>query len=317
MKFLLSTSRSSITILIGLVFSLSASAQTDVDGIMMNRNNLCTGFQYTYSSWDHYWEGKLKRDNENLGTVSTQMIGWMGNYGITKKLNFLFSIPYVKTKASAGTLHGVDGLQDLTLAVKYKFLDKKIGSGKLGLMGVAGFSFPVTNYVADYQPLAIGMKSRNITLRILADYEINRFFVTGSAAYVYRSNIKIDRTSYYTTESHRTNEVKMPDAASFILRVGYRGKILGVEAVVNNWTTLGGFDITRNNMPFPSNRMNATMAGINLKCNPKALPGLSVMAGGSYTLIGRNVGQSLGVSGGLFYIFDFNSKKKTAQSSKN
>jgi hypothetical protein len=108
----------------------------------------------------------------------------------------------------------------------------------------------------------------------------------------------------------------MPDAASFILRVGYRGKILGVEAVANNWTTLGGFDITRNNMPFPSNRMNATMAGVNVKCNPKALPGLSVMAGGNYTVTGRNVGQSFGVTGGLFYIFDFNFKKTTANSSK-
>ena len=283
----------------------------------MRKNNLCTGFQYTYSSWDNYWEGKLKRDNENLGTVSTQMLGWMGNYGITNKLNFLFSIPYVKTKASAGTLHSVDGLQDLSLALKYKFFQKKIARGNFALMGVAGFSFPVTNYVADYLPLSIGMKSRNATLRVLADYEVNRFFVTASAAYVLRSNIKIDRTSYYTTEAHLTNEVKMPDAASFILRVGYRGKILGVEAVANNWTTLGGFDITKNNMPFPSTRMNATMAGVNVKCNPKALPGLSVMAGGNYTVTGRNVGQSFGVTGGLFYIFDFNSKKKTAQSSKN
>lgn len=317
MKFKHISSRPSIAILMGLAFCLTASAQTDVDGIMMRKNNLCTGFQYTYSSWDHYWEGKLKRDNENLGTVSTQMIGWMGNYGITDKLNFLFSIPYVKTKASAGTLHGVDGLQDLSLALKYKFLGKKIGAGKFALMGVAGFSFPVTDYVADFLPLSIGLKSRNATLRVLADYEINRFFVTGSAAYVYRSNIKLDRTSYYTTEAHLTNEVKMPDAASFILRGGYRGRILGLEAVVSNWTTLGGFDITRNNMPFPSNRMNATMAGVNIKCNPKALPGLSVMAGGNYTITGRNVGQSFGISGGLFYIFDFNSKKKTTQSSQN
>ncbi|RYG40850.1 MAG: hypothetical protein EOO01_26435 [Chitinophagaceae bacterium] len=62
-------------------------AQTDVDAVMMSKNNLCTGFQYSVSSWDHYWEGKLKRTNENLGHVTTQMVGWMGNYGITNKLN--------------------------------------------------------------------------------------------------------------------------------------------------------------------------------------------------------------------------------------
>src|SRR5687768_15193997 len=73
----------------GLVAMLRTTAQTDVDGIMMAKNNFCTGFMYSYSSWDNYWEGTLKRNNLNLGTVSTQMVGWMGNYGITEKLNIM------------------------------------------------------------------------------------------------------------------------------------------------------------------------------------------------------------------------------------
>jgi hypothetical protein len=290
----------------------AVTAQTDVDAIMMSRNNFCTGFQYSYSTWDHYWEGKLKRTNKNLGNVSTQMIGWMGNYGITNKLNFLFSVPYVWTKASAGTLHSVDGIQDLSLMLKYKLLEKKSGKGKFSLLALGGFSFPVSNYVADYQPLAIGMRSKNLTGRITADYEYNRMFVTGTAAYIYRSNIEIDRNYYYTDEPHYTNEVKMPDAASFQFRLGYRGSLFGAEAILSNWTTLGGFDITRNNMPFPSNEMNATMAGISVKCNPRALPGLGLMLGGSYTLAGRNMGQAIGASGTVTYVFDFNKKTKKA-----
>ena len=86
-----------------------------------------------------------------------------------------------------------------------------------------------------------------------------------SATYVLRDNIKIYRTSYYTTEMHYTNEVKMPDAAQFNLRQGYRTQRLIAEALLSNWTTLGGFDITKNNMPFPSNKMNMTTAGINSK----------------------------------------------------
>jgi hypothetical protein len=285
------------------------AAQTDIDGIMMSKKNLCTGFQYSYSSWDHYWEGKLNRTNENIGTISTQMIGWMGNYGLTGKLNVLGSLPWVKTKASAGTLHGLDGVQDASIGLKYKALTVKIGTGKLLLIGVGTFSFPVSNYVADFLPMSIGLKSKNLTLRVIGDYEIKRFFVTGAAAWVYRSNITIDRTSYYTTEMHQTNEVEMPNAATFHVRAGYRGKTIGAEAMVSRWATLGGFDITRNNMPFPSNRMNATMAGINIKCNPRALPGMAIQAGGSYTVGGRNVGQALTISGGLFYVFDFNRKK--------
>jgi hypothetical protein len=291
---------------------LNVSAQTDMDGIMMRKNNFCSGFQYSYSSWDHYWEGTLKRNNENLGTVSTQMIGYMGSYGITNKINALFSLPWVKTKASDGTLHGQDGLQDLSLAVKYNAYERKIAGADLKLIGVASFSFPVTNYVADFLPMSIGMRSKNLTLRVIGDYEIKQFFVTGAAAYVYRSNMKIDRSSYYTTEMHYTNEVEMPDAFTYQFHAGYRGKVIGAEAYVSRWKTLGGFDITRNNMPFPSNEMNATMIGINLKCNPHALPGLGLMAGGNYTVAGRNVGQATTIMGGITYVLDFNHKTKSS-----
>lgn len=297
----------------GLVAMLRTTAQTDVDGIMMAKNNFCTGFMYSYSSWEDYWEGTLKRNNLNLGTVSTQMVGWMGNYGITSKLNIMASVPWVKTKASAGTLHGVDGIQDLSVALKYKAWQKNIFNGKMAVMGVAGFSFPLTNYVADYQPLAIGLRSKNLTLRAIGDFEKNHFFFTGAAAYILRSNITIDRDQYYTTELHNTNEVEMHDVANFHVRFGYRGNTIGAEAVFMNWTTLGGFDITRNNMPFPSNEMNATMGGINLKCNPRALPGLSIMAGASYVLAGRNVGQSTMFNGGFAYVFDFSPKVKTTK----
>ncbi|MFY9464827.1 MAG: hypothetical protein WAP48_07045, partial [Sediminibacterium sp.] len=65
-----------------LICSVAGYSQTDIDAIMMSKNNFCTGFMYTHNSWDHYWEGTFKRDNQNLGTVSSQMIGVMGNYGL-------------------------------------------------------------------------------------------------------------------------------------------------------------------------------------------------------------------------------------------
>ena len=289
---------------------LNARAQTDLDGIMMTKNNFCTGFVFGYSSWKDYWEGSFKRDNENLGKVSSSMVAVMGNYGITDKLNVIFSAPYIQTHASAGTLKGMKGLQDLSLWLKWMPLDFKMGSGDFSLYGVAGYSFPLTNYVADFLPMSIGLRSKNLSLRVIADYQVRKFFVTGSATYVHRSNIEIDRDAYYTTEMHYTNEVKMPDAATFNFRTGYRTNSLTAEIVLNNWTTLGGFDITKNNMPFPSNEMNATRAGVAFKYTTKPLPGLSFIAGGNITLAGRNVGQSTDVSAGVFYVFDFKKKNK-------
>lgn len=286
-------------------------AQTDMDAIMMGKNRLCIGPMYSYSSWKNYWEGSLKRDNQNLGTVSTQMVGLMGNYGVTSKLNVLFSAPYVKTKATAGTLHGMEDIQDLSLFVKWMPVEKEMLGGVFSLYGIAGVSFPLTNYVADFLPLSIGLHSKTASARLMADYQTGSFFVTGSATYVLRDNIKIDRTSYYTTESHLTNEVEMPDGANFNFRTGVRNERLIAEAVVNNWTTLGGFDITRNNMPFPSNKMNGTTVGANFKY--VILPRkneVSLVAGGNTTVAGRNMGQSTTFYGSVFYVLDFTRKTK-------
>ncbi|MDF2187013.1 hypothetical protein [Paraflavitalea sp. CAU 1676] len=291
-----------------------ASAQTEIDGIMMEKKNLCIGPMYSHSSWTEYWEGTNKRNNENLGRVTTQMFSIMGNYGITDKLNVLFGAPYVATKASAGTLHGMEGVQDLNLWVKWMPIEKTIGKGEFSAYAIGGYSFPLTNYAADFLPLSIGLRSRNLSLRAMADYQLGWFYVTASATYIQRSNIKIDRTAYYTTEMHLTNEVDMPDAASFNFRTGYRHGDWVAEAVVDNWTTLGGFDITRNNMPFPSNEMNATRVGVNLKYEVPAIAGFSLTGGGNYVVAGRNVGQATTVYGGIFYILNFTGKKASKPS---
>jgi hypothetical protein len=300
-----------------LLLPVTGIAQTDMDAIMMEKNAFCVGPMYSYSSWKNYWEGTLKRENLNIGKVSTQMFGLMGNYGLTRKINLLFSAPYVKTKASAGTLKGMKGIQDLSLFVKWRPIQKKIGDGRLSVFGIAGISFPLSDYTPDFLPLSIGLRSKTASARIMADYQQGNLFATGSATYVLRDNIEIDRTSYYTTELHLTNEVEMPDAANFNFRAGFRNHRLIAEAVVNNWTTLGGFDITRNNMPFASNKMNATTAGINLKYVLPSLPQLSIVAGAMYTVAGRNVGQTTNVYGSFFYVIDFSKKTKaTDQSSK-
>lgn len=285
-------------------------AQTDMDAIMMEKKQFCVGPMFGYSSWKDYWEGTNKRDNANLGTVSTQTYSIMGNYGITNKINFLLNVPYVKTNASAGQLHGMSGLQDISLWIKYMPVEEESGPGIFSLYTLGGLSFPSSNYVADYLPLSIGLKSTNLSFRLMADYQISNWFATISGTYVSRSNVKIDRTSYYTTELHYTNEVTMPDAMQFGFRTGIRNEKIIAEALLSNWTTLGGFDITKNNMPFLSNKMNSTTAGVNFKYNLNKPAGLSLTGGAQYTIAGRNVGQATGFNAGVFYILDFTKKKK-------
>jgi hypothetical protein len=294
-----------------LTAPLLVHAQTDMDAIMMEKKQFCVGPMYAYSSWKNYWEGTVKRDNANLGTVSTQAFALMGAYGVTGKLNLLFNVPYIKTKASAGTPHGMQGIQDLSLFVKYMPIEKQMGPGTFSLYTIGGVSFPLSNYAVDFLPMSIGIHSTTATARLMLDYQVNNFFATGSASYVFRSNINLDRTAYYTDQMHLSNEVEIPNASNFNFRTGYRSSKLIAEAIVNIWTTLGGNDITRNNMPFPGNKMDATTVGANIKYVVTKNHTLSLVGGGNYVVAGRNVGQATTFYGSVFYILDFSHKTKS------
>ncbi|MDX2045597.1 MAG: hypothetical protein SFU87_02375, partial [Chitinophagaceae bacterium] len=164
-----------------LAFAGSLQAQTEMDAIMMNKKQICNAVMYSYSSWDHYWEGTLKRNNLNLGTVSTQSVMYGANYGITDKLNVMVMAPYVWTKASAGTLSGLNGVQDVSLFVKWKPIAKTFGKNKISLIAIGGLSTPLSDYVIDFLPLSIGLGSTNLIARGMLDYQRGKFTVTGSA----------------------------------------------------------------------------------------------------------------------------------------
>ena len=92
--------------LLGIGMSASVCGQTLTDGLMMPKKNLCTGFMYTHDSWTEYWEGELKRDNGNIGKVTTQSLMWVGNYGITNKSKCYRDASLHKNKSQHGNAAG-------------------------------------------------------------------------------------------------------------------------------------------------------------------------------------------------------------------
>src|SRR4029450_10620624 len=78
-----------------VAFTAPVWAQTIEDGVMMSKGQLFTGAVYTHDTWDEYWEGGLKRDNGNIGTLTTRSNAWFANYGITDRLNVIGHIPYI------------------------------------------------------------------------------------------------------------------------------------------------------------------------------------------------------------------------------
>jgi hypothetical protein len=287
----------------GLILMASlAKAQTADDGIMMNKKQWCNGVTYMYSSWDEYWEGTKKRSNENMGTVSNESLMLMSNYGISDKLNVLASASYVWTHASQGTLHGLNGIQDLAVDLKYELYSKPLGKGNLSLFAVGGFSTPLSNYENDFLPMSIGLGTTTLSGRLTADYQQGIFFTTISSAYVWRSNVSIERTAYYTDEIHYTNQVYMANQLNSNVFIGIRKSNLTVQAQLYNLYTFGGTDIRTNDFPFAGNQMNMTSLGGHVKYFLPFAPNLEVIGAADFVIAGRNVGQSQMYTAGLYYV---------------
>ena len=297
-----------LLLLLGIGMSASVCAQTLTDGLMMPKKTLCTGLMYTHDSWTDYWEGELKRDNGNVGKVTTQSLMWMGTYGITSKINVIAMLPYIKTKASMGTLSGMEGVQDLSIGVKYNFFGKKFEKSAFNTFAVLNFSTPLSDYSPDFFPLGLGTQTTNISYRLTAYYKIEQgWFINASAGYTWRSNTTLDRPSYFDgNEFYNSDEVKMPNVFDVFVSMGYIKNGLQAELNYIQSNTLGGGDIRRQDMPFVSNRMNAIRVGATVMYYLPKPKGLAVRGSAAYTVDGRNMGQSQTFMGGLMYTIQFN-----------
>jgi hypothetical protein len=300
-------------LLLCVIVPAASFAQTITDGLMMPKKTICTGVIYTNDQWTNYWEGDLKRKNDNIGTITTRAATWMGAFGINSKVNVIAMLPYIWTKASKGTLHPMEGVQDLSLAVKYNFFKKEFGKSTFKTFGVLGYSRPMTNYTPDFLPLSIGLASQNISYRLSANYAFPMgIYVNASGAYTWRSNVTLDRPAYYTNGQYTSSdEVRMPNVFDFIVNVGYHKSNFEGSLYYLQQNTLGGGDIRRQDMPFVSNRMNASKVGGYVMYFIPGTKGMAVRAGGSYTVAGRNVGQSVSLMSGLLYTIKFSSETVT------
>jgi hypothetical protein len=294
----------------------SSRAQTDLDGLLIKKNQLRVGVTAGSSSFKDFWAGTQKRDYTSFGRLTTTNVMLAANYGITNKINVIAALPYVRTKGDVGPNNQQEGLQDLSVTAKWAAWGRKLGKGRLTTFLIGGYSTPVSDYNPDFLPYSIGLKSQQVIGRIMADYQLGNWTVTASGSYIYRNNVTLDRDNYYTTEMYYSDEVRMPDVSYFNLRAGYRSKRWVAELIGERWNTLGGFDMSFNASPFVSNDVEATRLGFNFIYEASFLNGLSLTANGNTTLDGRNTAQSTGFNAGAFYTINFKNKKAKTPSSK-
>jgi hypothetical protein len=289
------------TVLLLLIAPATMRAQTIDDGMLLPRRALATGIIYAHEDWSQYWEGTLKRTNGNIGTVTTQSGTWTAGYGVTDRLSVMAMLPYVSTQASQGPLHGMNGVQDFMLAAKYQVLTTPLTDrGTLRAMVVGAAGIPASNYTPDFQPLSIGLASRQFSGRFILNFQARKgWFLNGSAAYTWRANVKLDRPAYYTNgQLYLTDEVAMPDLVDYSIGAGFQQGRVCIPVSFSQHRTLGGGDIRRQDMPFVSNRMD--FGRIDGRVIYRGM-----FFGASRIVSGRNVGQTTAVTGGLFYTFHF------------
>ena len=70
----------SVSIILSLWGCLRAQTPMITDGMMTPKKDLGNGLFYGFDTWKNYWEGTLQRDNQNIGTLTTQAATWMGVY---------------------------------------------------------------------------------------------------------------------------------------------------------------------------------------------------------------------------------------------
>lgn len=286
----------------------SLHAQAIDDAVMLPGKQLSTSLVYARDTWEDYWEGTLKRTNGNIGRITTQSVTWTGDYGLTRRLNVVATLPYVWTDASQGVLHGSRGLQDFTLAAKYQLLETPFTSrGSLRVIAVAAATIPASDYTPDFLPLSIGSASRRFAGRLTVNFQAKEgWFLNGSAAYTWRGIVTLDRPSYYTDgRLFLSDEVALPDVFDYTLSAGYSKNKWHVPISFSQQNTLGGGDIRRQDAPFVSNRANFSKVDAMVKYSLPGSRNLALRLAGTYTVRGRNVGQSATLTAGVVYTFHF------------
>ena len=272
------------------------SAQTPTDMQFVPKGSICAGLNYSYNAWSKYWEGKTLRENGNVGTVSRQQATAQFNVGILERVNFIFMLPYIATNASQGTLKGQNGLQDISLNMKARYAEFRLGAGKLDLGGNVGFSTPVSQYLVDFAPLNVGFGTTNVSYRQMVNYQLDKgFYASARANYTYRSNVPNIHRDFYFDQgtAYYGNEVQMKDVLDWTASVGYGSKRIFAEISYNSFNTLGGSDIRIWDPGFPSNDMDFNTLVGRFDYYFSDTGGLNFSVTSGYTLSGRNAGQSL------------------------
>src|SRR5690606_12381994 len=289
----------------------SVSAQTPSDGMMMKKREACFALMYDRGSFDHYWEGTNLRTNETIATVTRVSVMPMIAIGILDQLNAYIGVPYVKTESdepNGGQLQGAKGLQDLTIALKYRAVHTDMGPGKFSAFVASGYAFPITNYLSDYRPYSIGNGTQELSLRGIVQYRWDMgLYLRGMGGHLFRGQTAAERDYYYANGSYYTRWMDVPSAWEYNVVAGFWlfDNSLKIEGTYYKMQSTSGDDIRKYNAAQPTSRVIFDQIDASVQYFSKHVKGLGALVYYNQMLNGRNMGKFAGFGVGATYQFSY------------
>ncbi len=294
-----------------LIFFSAAHGQTPSDELMMPAKDACILLNYEFGGFEEYWEGSTLRDNETVAKVNRTTILPMVAIGIFDKLNLYVGVPYIITESTdpnGGKYKGVQGYQDLGLALKYQFINEEISSGEFSVLGTVGFSTPITNYLSDYMPYSLGFGAPELSYRGIFQYKMksNIYFRT-SLAYLWRGYTEIERDYYYNNGSYYSSFMDVPNAWNFEGVIGAWLMDNSLRMELNYWSlkSTSGDNIRAYNAPQPTNKVEMERVGLFVHYFVPSVEGLGFLAYHNRVVNGLNAPKMNSTGLGITYQFKF------------
>lgn len=211
-------------------------AQTPVDGFYQEKNTLIIAPSYSYKSYDKFYIGSTLSEGNpaDLGKISSSIVSLYADYTILDGLSATVTLPYISVKSEDGALDPVqqidqvDGLQDLGLFVKARFLDKKFeNSSGITLGAAAGLTFPISDYKGG-GILSIGNQATTYN---------------GTAIFQYTSAFKIFTELQMGYSLRNSSDFDTPNAILYSAKIGYLHKYFYFHTKLDIQNSTSGLDI--------------------------------------------------------------------------
>ena len=248
---------------------------TDMNGFLPGRAHGDIAVSYTAETYDEFWAGTTKVSDPGVGKVDLKSTSLWLQWGLTDNLAVVATLPYID--ASSDGLGGFkdQGLQDLSVLLKYRFW----AAGPHSLVAAAGGRTAVQNYEANL-PVDLGDNTTDALFRLVYQFQTPNFYFSQQVGYDIRGGDAPDDYPLYT---------ELGFTAGRITYGGYYSKLIAK----------GGTDIGDPGFTFPSNKEEYSKAGVKVFGRVTDRFGLSAVY--FTTLEGRNTGDSHGLAVGVVF----------------